>query len=86
MVQSWKWSESQLRREEADVSRLSGDILRIETPLKSAKGREEVLLVARGVNRPPQAGERVKDEDDAVVIGQLRVPKRAKGAEDFKVR
>lgn len=86
MVQSWKWSESQLRREEADVSRLSGDILRLEPSLKSAKGREEVLLVARGVTRPPEAGARVKDEEDSVVIGQLRVPKRAKGAEDFKVR
>ncbi|MBM3461440.1 MAG: hypothetical protein FJX76_05015 [Armatimonadetes bacterium] len=84
LSQDWKYYEQQLRREERDVASDSAQIRSLEPQIKAARGREEVLLVARGINSLPTPDASVKTEDDAVVIGQLRVPRRSPKADQVK--
>lgn len=80
LVDQWKSDKNQLDRLQAYHSGDTSRIGSLESQIKAERGNEQVLAMALSVNvtaDPPRPEQSVRQEDEAIIIGNLRIPRRA---------
>ena len=79
LVDSWKWDKNQLDRLQAEHSGDASRMTSLQSKLDAEHGKEMVLATALSVNatsEPPRPQATIRQEDEALIIGGLRIPKR----------
>lgn len=72
----WIHTHDRLEAVQRDARDRSRELRAWDERLRTERSKEQVLLVAHGVSLPAPPPRTIQEEDEAIVIGNVRVPRR----------